>query len=61
MAGAKQKPATKLRSNKPYGKSQASNILKVSRPTIDRMIKDGRLKTIEIGGRNLVQKPEKKK
>lgn len=61
MAGAKQKPATKLRSKKPYGKSQAAKMLKVSRPTIDRMVKDGRLKTVEIGGRNLVQKPEKKK
>ena len=58
MAGAKQKPVDQLPEGTPFGKSEASRILGVSRPTIERMIQDGRLKVRIIAGRTLVQKPE---
>ena len=37
---------TKMELNKPYSKAEASRVEGVSRPTIDKMIKDGRLELI---------------
>jgi len=37
---------SKMELNKPYSKAEAARVEKVSRPTIDKMIKDGRLELI---------------
>ena len=44
----------KLDPNKTYTKSEYSKIFSISRPTIDRMIKDGELKTLKVKGTVLI-------
>ena len=45
---------TKMELNKPYSKAEASRVEGVSRPTIDKMIKDGRLEIILVDGKRRV-------
>lgn len=58
MAGAKFKKVKGLKKGKLYGKSEASKLLKVTRPTVQAMVNDGRLEVENIGGRELVKTPE---
>ena len=57
MAGAKFKQVKGLKKGKLYGKSEASRLLEVTRPTVHAMVKDGRLETENVGGRELVKIP----
>ncbi len=57
MAGAKPKQVEKLRNGRKYRKQEAAKVLGVSRPTIDRMIEDGRLMQGEYLGIITVEKP----
>lgn len=45
---------SKMEINKPYSKAAASRVEGVSRPTIDKMIKDGRLELILVDGKRRV-------
>ena len=57
-AGAKPKTTEALPTGSRFRKSEASRVLQVSRPTIDKMIQDGRLQVEIIGGVKFVKTPE---